>query len=112
MTSDNDALRGIKPDKYMNTLIVEYVGEKSNRGPNEENELKKKSKLFLKEVLEFKREQYLSRTNMLKVKVQFNVSKNSLIKQRMNPATPEELLEIIDYYLIRLHLNMESFTLL
>lgn len=54
----------------------------------------------------------MSRTNMLKVKSQFNVSKNSLIKQKMNPATPEELIEIIDYYLIRLHLNMESFALL
>ena len=30
----------------------------------------------------------------------------------MNPATPEELLEIIDYYIVRLHLNMESFSLL
>lgn len=34
MTSDNDALKGVRPDKYMNTLIVEYVGEKPNRGPN------------------------------------------------------------------------------
>jgi hypothetical protein len=74
--------------------------------------LKKKSKLFLKEVLEHKREQFLTRANLYKVKIQFNTSKYSLIKQKMNPATPEELLEIIDYYIIRLHLNMESFSLL
>ena len=36
MTSDNDSLRGIKPEKYMNTLIIEYLGEKSNKGNNEE----------------------------------------------------------------------------
>jgi hypothetical protein len=34
------------------------------------------------------------------------------VRQKINPATPEELLEIIDYYLVRLHLNMESFALL
>ena len=55
MTSDLDSVRGVKPDKYMNTLIIEYLGEKGGRGQNEENDLKKKSKLFLKEVLEHKR---------------------------------------------------------
>jgi|JI6StandDraft_1071083.scaffolds.fasta_scaffold346084_1 hypothetical protein len=96
----------------MATLITEYLGEKPNKGPNEESELKKKSKLFLKEVLEFKREQYLSRANLFKVKIQFNTSKYSLIRQKIVPATPEELLEVIDFYLVKLHLNMESFTLL
>jgi hypothetical protein len=73
----------------MNTLILEYVGEKASKGKDEESDLKKKSKLFLKEVLEYKRDQYLSRTNMYKVKIQFNSSKYSLIKQKINPATPE-----------------------
>lgn len=105
-TLDIDSIKGIKPDKYMATLITEYLGEKPNRGPNEETELKKKSKLFLKEVLEFKREEYMSRANLFKVKIQFNNSKNSLVKQKLAPATPEELLEVIDFYLIKLHLNM------
>ena len=48
MTSDLDSVRGVKPDKYMNTLIIEYLGEKGGKGPNEENDLKKRSKLFLK----------------------------------------------------------------
>jgi hypothetical protein len=34
MTSDVESVRGIKPDKYMNTLIIEYLGEKGNRGGN------------------------------------------------------------------------------
>ena len=93
----------------MNTLILEYLGEKPNRGQNEENDLQKKSKLFLKEVLEQKREHYLSRVNLFKVKIQFNTSKYSLIRQKIGPATPEEMLEIIDYYLVRIHLTMESF---
>lgn len=88
MTTDLESVRGVKPDKYMNTLIIEYLGEKGGRGQNEENDLKKKSKLFLKEVLEHKREQYLTRANLYKVKIQFNSSKYSLIKQKMNPATP------------------------
>jgi hypothetical protein len=46
---------------------------------------------------------------MLKVKISFNTSKNSLIKQKLNPATPEELLEIIDFFLIRWHLDMNMF---
>lgn len=112
MTTDNESLKGIKPEKFMNTLILEYLQEKPNKGPNDETDLKKKSKLFLKEVLEYKRDQYVSRTNLLKVKIGFVSSKYSLIKQKLNPATPEELLELIDFYLIRLHLNMESFSLL
>ena len=51
MTTDIDALKGVKPDKYMNTLIIEYINEKANKGKDEESDLKKKSKLFLKEVL-------------------------------------------------------------
>ncbi len=89
MTTDNESLKGIKPEKFMNTLILEYLQEKPNKGPNEETELKKKSKLFLKEVLEYKRDQYVSRTNLLKVKIGFVSSKYSLIKQKLNPATPE-----------------------
>jgi hypothetical protein len=46
---------------------------------------------------------------MLKVKITFNTSKNSLIKQKLNPATPEELLEIIDFCLIKWHLDMNMF---
>ena len=46
------------------------------------------------------------------MKLQFNTSKNSLIKQKLNPATPEELLEIIDFFLISLLLNSESYVLL
>jgi hypothetical protein len=72
----------------MNTLINEFINEKSTKEKVDENELKKKSKFFLKDILDFKREQYLSRSNMLKVKIQFPTSKNSLIKQKLNPATP------------------------
>ena len=92
MTTDLDALRGIKPDKYMNTLIVEYLGEKVNKGGSEESDLKKKSKYFLKEVLELNREYYLSRVNFFKVKVQFTPSRYSLVRSKISPATPEELL--------------------
>jgi hypothetical protein len=49
---------------------------------------------------------------MYKVKIQFNTSRYSLIKQKISPATPEELLEIIDFYIIRLLLNLESFATL
>jgi hypothetical protein len=72
----------------MNTLINEFINEKSSKEKVDENELKKKSKYFLKDILDFKREQYLSRSNMLKVKIQFPTSKNSLVKQKLNPATP------------------------
>lgn len=76
----------------MNTLINEFINEKSSKDKVDENELKKKSKYFLKDILDFKREQYLSRSNMLKVKIQFPTSKNSLVKQKLNQPTAEELL--------------------
>ena len=73
----------------MNTLIIEFINEKATKNKDDESDLKKKSKYFLKDILQFKRQQYLSRQNMLKVKISFNTSKNSLIKQKLNPATPE-----------------------
>ena len=73
----------------MNTLIIEFINEKATKNKDDETDLKKKSKYFLKDILQFKRQQYLSRQNMLKVKISFNTSKNSLIKQKLNPATPE-----------------------
>lgn len=39
----------------MATLIIEYVNEKSQRTKDDEEDLKKKSKLFLKDILEIKR---------------------------------------------------------
>lgn len=83
-----ESLKNVRPDKYLNTLIIEFINEKATKSKDDETDLKKKSKLFLKEILEFKREQYLSKTNTLKVKITFPTSKNSLIKQKLNPATP------------------------
>lgn len=73
----------------MNTLIIEFINEKAQKNKDDESDYKKKSKYFLKDILEFKREQYLSKPNMMKVKISFNSSKYSLIKQKLNPATPE-----------------------
>lgn len=84
-----ESLKAIRPEKYINTLIIEFISEKASKSKEEENDLKKKSKYFLKDLLEFKREQYLAKANMLKVKISFNPSRNSLIKQKLNPATPE-----------------------
>lgn len=106
---DIESVKGVRPDKYMNTLIIEFISEKATKGKDDENDLKKKSKYFLKDMLDLKREQYLSRSNLFKVKIQFNSSKNSLVKQKLAPANPEELLEIIDFYTIRWFLDMGMF---
>lgn len=72
----------------MNTLIIEFINEKATKSKEDEVAFKNKSKYFLKDILDFKREQYLSKPNMMKVKISFNQSKYSLIKQKLNPATP------------------------
>ena len=54
MSYSIDSLKS-KADKTMVTMISEYVNEKATKGRDEEAELKKKSKIFLKEVLEAKR---------------------------------------------------------
>jgi hypothetical protein len=72
----------------MSTLILEFVSERVNKGKDEENDLKRKSKYFIKDILDFKREQYLSKSNIFKVKIQFQTSKNSLVKQKLAAATP------------------------
>ena len=73
-------------------MINDFVSEKATKGKDDETDLRKKSKYFLKDILEFKRDQYLSKINMFKVKISFNTSKNSLVKQKLPSATPEELL--------------------
>lgn len=73
-------------------MINDFVSEKATKGKDDETDLRKKSKYFLKDILEFKRDQYLSKINMFKVKIPFNTSKNSLVKQKLPSATPEELL--------------------
>lgn len=45
--------------------------------------MKKKAKLFLKEVLEGKREHYQSQGISSKVKKTFQYSKNSVVKQKL-----------------------------
>ena len=80
----------VKPEKTMATLIIEYLQEKTSKGKDEEADLKKKSKLFLKEVLEAKREYYSSQAASLasaKVKKTFQYSKNSLVKQKLEQVT-------------------------
>jgi hypothetical protein len=44
-----------KPDKSMSTMIIEFLSDKPNRSKEEETELKRKAKLFLKDVLQNKR---------------------------------------------------------
>ena len=46
-----ESLKDIRPDKFMNTMIIEYMNEKGGKGKEEEGDLRKRSKLFLKEVL-------------------------------------------------------------
>ena len=79
-----------KPEKTMGTLIIEYLQEKTQKGKDEETDLKKKSKLFLKEVLEAKRDYYSSQASSVasaKVKKTFQYSRNSLVKQKLEPVT-------------------------
>ncbi len=45
----------------------------------------------------------------IKVKITFNPSKYSLIRPKLPAATPEELLEIIDFSLIKWFLEMGMF---
>ena len=80
LSNQIDAMRGAKAEKTMATLIVEYVNEKVQKTKDDEEELKKKSKLFLKDILENKREFYLSQGTSSKVKKEFYKAKNSLVK--------------------------------
>ena len=83
-------------------MIIEFINEKAQKSKDEETELKKKSKLFLKEVMEYKRDLYLAQTTTSnKIKKSFFTSKNSPIKQKLREVTAEELLEIIDFTLIK-----------
>ena len=68
--------------------------------------MKRKSKLFIKEVLEQKREFYLSQGVSGKIKKSFPRAKNSLIKGSLASVTSEELLEIIDFTLIKWYFEM------
>lgn len=104
---DIECIKSSRAEKYMATLISEFVNEKAVKNKDEETELKKKSKLFLKEILEFKREQYLLKSSAsAKMVINLKSSKNSLVKPKLNPASPEQMLEIIDFSLIRWFLDM------
>lgn len=46
-----ESLKNVRPDKYLNTLIIEFINEKATKSKDDETDLKKKSKLFLKEIL-------------------------------------------------------------
>lgn len=48
---DISAIKGAKASKTIATLIIEYISEKTQKNKDEDVELKKKSKLFLREVL-------------------------------------------------------------
>ncbi len=88
------------------------MSDKPNKTKEEETELKRKAKLFLKDVLQTKREFYVEKQGSKessKVKIRFNVSKYSLIKPRLQDATVENLLEVIDFTLIRWFLDMSYF---
>jgi hypothetical protein len=64
-------------------------------------------------VLQTKREFYAEKNSgskeSSKVKIRFNVSKYSLIKPRLQDATVENLLEVIDFTLIKWFLDMSYF---
>jgi hypothetical protein len=60
-----------------------------NKGKDEETDLKRQAKIFLKEVLQNRRDFYVSKMSMIKVKMQFNSSKYSLIKPKLSSATTE-----------------------
>lgn len=48
-------MKGAKAEKTMATLIIQFVNQKAQKGKDEEVQLKMKSKLFIKEVLQQKR---------------------------------------------------------
>lgn len=73
----------------MATMIVEFINERAQRGKDEESDLKKKSKLFLKEVLEYKRDMYSAQASMSKVKKTFFISKSSVVKVKLPSVTAE-----------------------
>ena len=70
-------------------MILEFINEKAQKGKDEEADLKKRSKLFLKEVLEYKRDFYLAQANTSKVKKAFFTSKYSVVKLKLPPITAE-----------------------
>ena len=84
---ENDSMGNSKPDKSMSTMIIEYLSEKGNKGKEDDAELKRKAKLFLKDVLQNKRDNYLGRGSGSKLKIRFNVSKYSLIKPKLQDVT-------------------------
>lgn len=67
------------------------MSDKPNRSKEEEVELKRKAKLFLKDVLQNKRDAYVERSagakESNKIKIRFNVSKYSLIKPKLQDVT-------------------------
>ena len=81
-----------KSEKTMVTMIIEFINEKVQKGKDEESDLKKKSKIFLKEILSYKREVFSAQATTSKMKKSFFTSRNSFVKFKLASVTAEELL--------------------
>jgi len=112
--------QSMKPQKTMSLFIAEKLQEKQlkkDESERETQESKKRAKLFLKEVLEFKRDKFIAEASKqhLKEKLHYQTSKYSQSGVKFQDATLEEILEMVDYALIKWYLeggvykNLEEF---